>query len=464
MGNCCCGSPTVDNQSSSSYSAATKSAAVRHGNVVKTPARIPPSAVEVPVAKGNLGNLGNKSPSNPAAVGIGGRTGGASEAMKARASPSSPLHRGSFPDVGVAPVGKIVTPNLKVFTFAELRSATRNFRPDTLLGEGGFGRVFKGWIDPNTLAPSKIGVGIPVAVKKSSGDSAQGLKEWKAEVNFLGKFSHPNLVKLIGYCMEEKELLLVYEYLPKGSLHDHLFNKRVEPPSWSLRMKIAIDAARGLDFLHTSENTVIYRDFKTANILLDADYNAKLSDFGLARQGPPIGSSHVSTQAVGTYGYAAPEYVSTGHLYVTSDVYGFGVVLLEILTGLMVYDLKRPSGQINLVELHKPQLGDRRKLKKIIDPRLGDEYPPEAAVKLAQLILRCLENDPKNRPSMSDVLVVLERISSIMMLPKKTRPAPSQQSNAAARSWDHDPGITRSPIVGRPGNTGPLRSPMRPMR
>ncbi|GAB4828433.1 Probable serine/threonine-protein kinase pix13 [Ancistrocladus abbreviatus] len=329
-------------------------------------------------------------------MGKGGSQGAASDGMKARSSPPTSGDGSVVPNRVAGEIGRIVTPNLKVYTFAELKSATKDFKPVSLLGEGGFGKVYKGWIDASTLNPSRPGVGIPVAVKKCSSDSEQGHREWQSEVNFLGKFSHPNLVRLIGYCVDEEELLLVYEYMQKGSLEGHLFNKHVEPPPWGTRMKIAMDAARGLDFLHTSENTVIYRDFKAANILLDEGYNAKLSDFGLARLGPANGSSHVTTQAVGTYGYAAPEYIATSHLYVQSDVYGFGVVLLEMLTGLRAYDLKRPTGQHSLVEWCKPFLRDRAKLKKIIDPRMGD-YPPEGAQKLSQLILRCLVIDPKSR-------------------------------------------------------------------
>lgn len=316
-------------------------------------------------------------------------------------------------------------PELKIFTLGELRRATKNFRPDSVLGEGGFGIVYKGWIDQTTWEPSKVGVGIPVAVKKSTSHNAQGIKEWKTEIDFLGKFSHPNLVRLIGYCWEEKELLLVYEYMPKGSLENHLFQKHVEPPPWGTRIRIAMDAARGLDFLHTSENRVIYRDFKAANILLDEDYVAKLSDFGLARLGPPIDKSHVTTKAMGTYGYVAPEYINTGHLYVKSDVYAFGVVLLETLTGLRVYDKHRPSGKTSLVEWFKPMLSNKSKIQKIIDPRM-EEFPPEGVNKLAQLIWRCLLTDPKSRPSMSEVLLILERISTIRMNPRASRPKSSR--------------------------------------
>ncbi|XP_060199961.1 probable serine/threonine-protein kinase PIX13 isoform X2 [Lycium barbarum] len=224
----------------------------------------------------------------------------ASNTRTVEAQPSS--DGGDAAKVEVPASGKIITPNLKMFTLAELKSATKNFRPDTVLGEGGFGTVFKGWVDDKTFAPSKVGVGMPVAVKKSNPESEQGLKEWQAEVKFLGKFSHANLVKLIGYCWEEKTFLLVYEHMQKGSLESHLFRKGAETLSWDTRLNIAIGAARGLAFLHTTEKQVIYRDFKADNILLDADYNAKLSDFGLAKMGPVNGDSHVTTRIVGTYG------------------------------------------------------------------------------------------------------------------------------------------------------------------
>ncbi|XP_010663975.1 probable serine/threonine-protein kinase PIX13 isoform X1 [Vitis vinifera] len=338
-----------------------------------------------------------------------------------------------------AETGKIITPNLKMFTFAELKSATRNFRPDTMLGEGGFGRVFKGWVDEKTYAPTKVSVGIPVAVKKSNPESEQGLKEWQSEVKFLGKFTHPNLVKLLGYCWEDKQFLLVYEYMQKGSLENHLFRVGAEPLTWEIRLKIAIGAARGLAFLHTSEKTVIYRDFKSSNVLLDGDYNAKLSDFGLAKLGPSNGDSHVTTRIVGTYGYAAPEYIATGHLYVKSDVYGFGVVLLEMLTGNQALDLNRPPGQQNLVEWAKPSLTNKRKLKKIMDPRLRDQYPLKAAAQAAELILKCLESDPKNRPSMEEVLETLKRINEIKEKPnsKEVKVATNQPQLHHHRSPYH---------------------------
>uniref|UniRef100_A0A5B7A1Y6 non-specific serine/threonine protein kinase n=1 Tax=Davidia involucrata TaxID=16924 RepID=A0A5B7A1Y6_DAVIN len=332
-------------------------------------------------------------------------------------------------------------PNLKIYSFADLKSAARNFKSDTVLGVGGFGTVFKGWVDEKTLAPAKFGSGMVVAIKKLNPESMQGFDEWQSEVNFLGRLSHPNLVKLLGYCWDDKELLLVYEFMQRGSLENHLFRRSsaTEPLSWDIRLKIAIGAARGLAFLHTSEKQVIYRDFKASNILLDGNYNAKISDFGLAKLGPSGGDSHVTTRVMGTYGYAAPEYVATGHLYVKSDVYGFGVVLLELLTGLRALNTKRPSGQHNLVDWAKPLLSQRRKLKSIMDARMEGQYSSKAALQAAQLTLKCLETDPKSRPSMKEVVEVLERIEAMKEKPKESK-------TSSTHSTAHHHGLGQPPI------------------
>ncbi|QCD90496.1 Protein kinase [Vigna unguiculata] len=164
-----------------------------------------------------------------------------------------------------------IASRLRKFPFNDLKLATRNFRPESFLGEGGFGCVFKGWIEENGTAPVKPGTGLTVAVKTLNHDGLQGHKEWLAEVNFLGDLVHPNLVKLVGYCIEDDQRLLVYEFMPRGSLENHLFRRSLPLP-WSIRMKIALGAAKGLAFLHEeADRPVIYRDFKTSNILLDAD-------------------------------------------------------------------------------------------------------------------------------------------------------------------------------------------------
>ncbi|GKD29385.1 receptor like protein kinase S.2-like protein [Tanacetum coccineum] len=215
----------------------------------------------------------------------------------------------------VSPIGQtILLPFLKMFKYSELQRATRNFRQDRILGMGGFGTVYKGWVDPLTYVPRKAGVGLAVAIKKLNPDSCQGLIEWQAEVEFLGKVSHPNLVKLLGHCQENENLLLISEFMQKGSLENHLFKKVAKPLPWNTRIKIAMGAAQGLAFLHSTENNVIFRDMKSSNIMLDMDYNAKLSDFGLLRVGSVNGESHVTTCVMGTYGYAAPEYIATGQI------------------------------------------------------------------------------------------------------------------------------------------------------
>ncbi|CAK9184208.1 unnamed protein product [Ilex paraguariensis] len=337
--------------------------------------------------------------------------------------------------------------NLKSFTFSELKTATRNFRPDSVVGEGGFGSVFKGWVDEQSLAASKPGTGMVIAVKKLNQEGWQGHKEWLAEINYLGQLHHPNLVKLIGYCLEDDHRLLVYEFMPKGSMENHLFRRGsyFQPLSWSLRMKVALGAARGLAFLHSNEPKVIYRDFKTSNILLDSNYNAKLSDFGLARDGPTGDKSYVSTRVMGTYGYAAPEYLSTGHLTAKSDVYSFGVVLLEILSGKKAIDKNRPTGEHNLVEWAKPYLTNKRRIFRVLDGRLEGQYSLGRAMKAVNLAVQCLCMEPKLRPTMDEVVTTLEQLQD----QKDQQLNRQSHSNVGPRSCrssaEEDPGATGYP-------------------
>ncbi|KAK4425180.1 Receptor-like cytoplasmic kinase [Sesamum alatum] len=302
--------------------------------------------------------------------------------------------------------------NLKSFGFNDLRIATRNFRPDSVLGEGGFGCVFKGWIDEHTFKAAKPGTGMVIAVKRLNQEGFQGHKEWLTEINYLGQLYHPNLVKLIGYCLEDEHRLLVYEFMPRGSLENHLFRRTsyFQPLSWNLRIKVALGAAKGLAYLHSPEAKVIYRDFKSSNILLDSNYNAKLSDFGLAKDGPMDGKSHVSTRVMGTYGYAAPEYMATGHLTARSDVYSFGVVLLEMLTGRRVLDKNRPHGEQNLIEWARPYLASKRRVLRVMDARLEGQYSPSGALRAATLAIKCLALEPKHRPTMDEVVKALEQL------------------------------------------------------
>ncbi|XP_044479531.1 probable serine/threonine-protein kinase PBL12 [Mangifera indica] len=318
-------------------------------------------------------------------------------------NPSSPL---SADDLSNSVIGS----KLHVFTLAELRIVTSNFSRSNMLGEGGFGPVYKGFVDDKMKPGLKAQ---PVAVKALDLDGLQGHKEWMAEIIFLGQLRHRHLVKLIGYCWEDEHRLLVYEYMERGSLENQLFRRYSAALPWLTRMKIALGAAKGLAFLHEEDKPVIYRDFKTSNILLDSDYTAKLSDFGLAKDGPEGGETHVITRVMGTQGYAAPEYVMTGHLTMMSDVYSFGVVLLELLTGKRAMDNTRPGRKQSLVEWAKPLMKEPRKLDKLMDPRLEGQYSARGAQKAVALAYKCLSHNPKSRPSMSEVVKLLESLQDL---------------------------------------------------
>ncbi|WOK96972.1 putative receptor-like protein kinase [Canna indica] len=303
--------------------------------------------------------------------------------------------------------------SLRAFAFAELKAATRGFSRSLLIGEGGFGCVYRGVV--TVVGDDGAAETIDVAVKQLNRQGFQGHKEWITEVNFLGVVKHPNLVKLVGYCAEDDERgiqrLLVYELMRNKSLEDHLLSRLTSALSWTLRLKIAYDAARGLAYLHEEMDfQLIFRDFKTSNILLDEHFNAKLSDFGFARHGPAAGVGHVSTSVVGTVGYVAPEYVHTGKLTSKSDVWSFGVVLYELLTGRRSVDRNLPRSEQSLLEWVKPFATDHKKLFAIVDPRLEGNYCLESAQRLVALANRCLKKQPKSRPRMSEVVDMLDQI------------------------------------------------------
>ncbi|KAH9620783.1 hypothetical protein KSS87_001807 [Heliosperma pusillum] len=288
--------------------------------------------------------------------------------------------------------------NLHVFNLTELRMITQNFSSNNFLGEGGFGPVHKGFID-DRIRPGLMAQ--PVAVKILDLDGTQGHREWLAEVLVLGQLRHPHLVKLIGYCCEDIHRVLVYEYMPRGSLENQLFRRFTATLPWSTRLKIALGAAKGLAFLHEADNPIIYRDFKTSNILLDAD-------------GPEGENTHVSTRVMGTQGYTAPEYIMTGHLTRASDVYSFGVVLLELLTGKRSLDKTRPPREQNLAEWARPQLQSPRRLTRLMDPRLEGQYSETGAQKAALLAYQCLSHRPRSRPTISIVVKILEQMIELV--------------------------------------------------
>lgn len=300
--------------------------------------------------------------------------------------------------------------NLKVFTFAELKSATNGFSRSAKIGEGGFGCVYIGSIKSPQDPTKKV----HVAVKQLGRRGLQGHKEWVTEVNVLGVVEHPNLVKLVGYCAEDDERgiqrLLVYEYMPNRSVEDHLTGRTEAPLSWTMRLKVAQDAARGLAYLHEEMGfQIIFRDFKSSNILLDENWNAKLSDFGLARLGPQEGLTHVSTAVVGTMGYAAPEYIQTGRLRSQSDVWSYGVFLYELITGRRPLDRNLPKNEQKLLEWVKPYL-DSRKFRLIVDSKLQGKYSMKTAQKLSIIANKCLSKNPKARPKMSEVLEMVNHL------------------------------------------------------
>ncbi|BAT03382.1 Os07g0695300, partial [Oryza sativa Japonica Group] len=294
----------------------------------------------------------------------------------------------------------------RTFTFRELAAATSNFRVDCLLGEGGFGRVYKGYLET---------VDQVVAIKQLDRNGLQGNREFLVEVLMLSMLHHPNLVNLIGYCADGDQRLLVYEYMPLGSLEDHLHDP---PPGksrldWNTRMKIAAGAAKGLEYLHDKANPpVIYRDLKCSNILLGEGYHPKLSDFGLAKLGPIGDKSHVSTRVMGTYGYCAPEYAMTGQLTLKSDVYSFGVVLLEIITGRRAIDNTRAAGEQNLVAWARPLFKDRRKFPQMADPALHGQYPSRGLYQALAVAAMCVQEQPTMRPLIGDVVTALAYLAS----------------------------------------------------
>ncbi|XP_008809102.1 probable serine/threonine-protein kinase PBL21 [Phoenix dactylifera] len=311
------------------------------------------------------------------------------------------------------------------FAFRDLAIATQNFKTTNLIGEGGFGKVFKGRIDSGQV----------VAIKQLNRDGLQGSKEFLVEILMLITLQHENLVRLIGYCAEGDQRLLIYEYMPQGSLEDHLFD--VSPGKqhldWNTRIKIAVGAAKGLTYLHDVANPpVIYRDMKAANVLLDNDFNPKLSDFGLAKLGPVGDNTHVSTRVMGTYGYCDPDYAMSGKLTIKSDVYSFGVLLLELITGRKAFDSTKTGGDKNLMKWSRPFLNDKRRFGQLADPLLEGCYPPRAFHQLVVVASMCLQDQAHVRPIMHDVVIALNHIASQPYIPdhdSKIMSAPATPSS-----------------------------------
>ncbi|KAL5992168.1 hypothetical protein ACLOJK_013083 [Asimina triloba] len=309
--------------------------------------------------------------------------------------------------------------NLYEFPYNVLKDATQKFDGKNLVGEGGSGEVFKGWINKSTMAAAEPGKGHLVAVKRLRKERAQGHNEWQTELTFLSQLDHPNIVKLIGYSYQSEERILVYEYMARGSLENYLSREEGEQGlNWSMRLNIALGAAKGLEHLHTAGKPVIHRDMKTSNILLDSlrssqDFYPKLSDFGLAKFGPQGDQTHLSTAVLGTRGYFAPEYVATGHLTLKTDVYSFGVVLLEIISGSAAIRTCTNGLVGDLALWAKPHLSSKAELCRVIDSKLRGKLHMEEAYEYARIVLGCLDTNATTRPTMAQVAAALEQLQSI---------------------------------------------------
>ncbi|RLN18468.1 putative receptor-like serine/threonine-protein kinase [Panicum miliaceum] len=325
-----------------------------------------------------------------AAAGAGASTSDAASSSAAASSLESPVKRkAAGVEMGWG----------RWYELAELEVATGGFCAENVVGEGGYGTVYRG-----VLAGGEV-----VAVKDLFDHKGQAEKEFKVEVEAIGKVRHKHLVGLIGYCAEGPKRMLLYEFVENGNLERWLHGDvgPVSPLTWDIRMKIAVGTAKGIAYLHEGlEPKVVHRDIKSSNILLDKKWNPKVSDFGMAKV-LGSGSSYVTTRVMGTFGYVAPEYASTGMLNESSDVYSFGVLLMELISGRSPVDYNRPAGEVNLVEWFRGMVGSRR-VEDLVDPRVAAPPPPRVLNRVLLVCLRCIDADAHKRPRMGQIVHMLE--------------------------------------------------------
>lgn len=291
------------------------------------------------------------------------------------------------------------------FTYEELVEATNGFSAQNLLGEGGFGSVYKGRLPDDR----------EVAVKQLKIGGGQGEREFRAEVEIISRIHHRHLVSLVGYCISENTRMLVYDYVPNNTLYFHLHGQGRPTMDWATRLRIAVGAARGIAYLHEDcHPRIVHRDIKSSNILLDNNFEARVSDFGLAKLFQDS-NTHVTTRVMGTFGYMAPEYASSGKLTEKSDVFSFGVVLLELITGRKPVDTSQPLGDESLVEWARPLLShalETEEFEGLIDPRLEKNYVDSEAFRLIEVAAACVRHSSAKRPQMGQVVRALDTVAS----------------------------------------------------
>ncbi|ESQ37165.1 hypothetical protein EUTSA_v10002434mg [Eutrema salsugineum] len=317
------------------------------------------------------------------------------------------------------------------FTYEELARATNGFSEANLLGQGGFGYVHKG------ILPS----GKEVAVKQLKAGSGQGEREFQAEVEIISRVHHKHLVSLVGYCIAGVQRLLVYEFVPNNNLEFHLHGKGRPTMEWSTRLKIALGSAKGLSYLHEDCNPkIIHRDIKAANILMDFKFEAKVADFGLAKIASDT-NTHVSTRVMGTFGYLAPEYAASGKLTEKSDVFSFGVVLLELITGRRPVDANNVYVDDSLVDWARPLLNrasEEGDFEGLADTKMKNEYDREEMARMVACAAACVRHSARRRPRMSQIVRALEGNVSLSDLNEGMRPGQSNVYSSYGGSTDYD--------------------------
>ncbi|MBA0822997.1 hypothetical protein Goarm_019757, partial [Gossypium armourianum] len=326
---------------------------------------------------------------------------------------------------------EITTMESLQFDFSTIEAATNKFSVDNKLGEGGFGPVYKG----------KLPNGQQIAVKRLAVSSSQGLEEYKNEVALLAKLQHRNLVRLLGFCLEGAEKLLVYEFVPNKSLNYFLFDLEKQGElTWTKRCMIIGGIARGILYLHEdSRLKIIHRDLKISNILLDKDMNPKISDFGMARILGVDQSKAMTSRVVGTYGYMPPEYAMHGHFSIKSDVYSFGVIILEIITGKKSSNFQQSDEDEDLLT-HVWKHWNNGTPLELLDPSLGNSYSRIEVIRSIHIGLLCVQEDPSQRPTMENIVLMLNSYTVTLVAPQ--RPAtfliPTTDSNFTANELVSD--------------------------